>query len=244
MAPPHEIWGEAFARAMVDSDLEAMCADPGEGWRHELARGDPLADWWPAGVVAGLPVVPRSRLSTPPADLRFRAYLGQPIVLYGHHWDLRYGLDALAGPAAEVGQIDEFEWTSLERIARSCVSTRARDGVLEVRMHARRAEIEIPPETSHLRVTLPPGATGAPGETVTWRHHEGAGIADLHETIRLAGASTIELRLVHQAVADGRTACGRRRLWPLVRRGLTEGRDRLGATLARGRARGPRRAGS
>ena len=53
MAPPHEIWGEAFARAMVDSDLEAMCADPGEGWRHELARGDPLADWWPAGVVAG-----------------------------------------------------------------------------------------------------------------------------------------------------------------------------------------------
>ena len=234
VAPPHEIWGEAVARAMLAGGLEAMCADPEEGWLGALAGGDPLADWWPAARVAGgLPVVPRSLLTTAPGDLRLRAYLGQPIVLYGHHWDLSGGLDRLAAAAAEVSAMGEVEWTSLDRIARSCVATRNRDGVFEVRMHARRTEVEVPPGVGTARVVLPPGAETVPGEAVAWRAGERSGGAAPGEAIPLSGAPAVELRLVRQPLPHRRPPPAPRRVWPLVRRSLTEGRDRAGAAVAR-----------
>jgi hypothetical protein len=234
MAPPHEVWGESAASAMLAGGLEAMCADPGEAWLGALAGGDPLADWWPAARVAGgLPVVPRSLLSTPSADLRLRAYLGHPMVLYGHHWDLRGGLDRLEEAAAEVRRIGSYEWTSLERVARSCVETRTCEGVLEVRMHARRAEIEPPPGVGSVRVRLPPGTDGAAGEVVVWRTADRAGTAAVDHPIGLGDASALELRLVRQSPPGRPPSPGRLRLWPVARRSLTEGRDRLGAALGR-----------
>ena len=43
----------------------------------------------------------------------FRAFLGQPLVLYAHHTDLRDGLDLLADRADEVRALGVNSWRSL-----------------------------------------------------------------------------------------------------------------------------------
>ena len=43
-------------------------------------------DW-----VRGFPVIGRHKLAASPADLALTAYLDRPLVVYGHHGDLRHG---------------------------------------------------------------------------------------------------------------------------------------------------------
>ena len=65
----------------------------------------PSADWRAGEFVAGgLPNISRYHLRASTDDLRFRAFLGQPLVLHFHHDDLRAGLEVLTEAAGDIAR--------------------------------------------------------------------------------------------------------------------------------------------
>ncbi|HUN79481.1 MAG TPA: hypothetical protein VMU32_11205 [Solirubrobacteraceae bacterium] len=129
MVPPHEQISEPMARALVACGFAGLCTTrpypwlaktPQAPWLTRPPEAGPLAGWRPADVVAGgLPVLLRADFALHPReDLVLRAFLGQPLILYGHHELLRGGPADLAAAAAEIDGLGEVRWGSLGQIAR------------------------------------------------------------------------------------------------------------------------------
>jgi hypothetical protein len=152
MVPPHERVSEPVARALYACGFQALTTTRPYPWladtpqRSWLARPDavgPLAAWGPVDVVAGgLQVLLRAEFDHPREDLVLRAFLGQPLILYGHHDLLAQGPDALAQAAAEIDRLGDVRWCSLGAIARAhaCArGTRAETGSTHAVVEARQA---------------------------------------------------------------------------------------------------------
>jgi hypothetical protein len=203
----------------------------GKSWLVHPRHADPVAACTPAyPSFGGLPNVLRLDFGHPREELVLRAFLGQPLVIYGHHDDLADGLDVLADVAGQVNQLGDVRWTALDAIVRAGAQTRLEGGTLHVRPLARRVEIEIPAGVSELR--LAPGACAAGARALRWGPR-GMPPAIAAPNVELAalvqGPDTYELELVGappQLSGGGRTG-----LRPLARRIATEGRDRLRAVL-------------
>jgi hypothetical protein len=128
MVPPHERLSEPVARALYACGYQAFTATRPYPWladtlerswlEHPPETG-PLVGWNPFDVVAGsLPVLLRADfLHHPREDLVLRAFLGQPLILYGHHDLLADGPDALARAAAEINRLGEVHWSALGAMA-------------------------------------------------------------------------------------------------------------------------------
>jgi hypothetical protein len=132
MVPPHEQLSEPAARGLLAGGFDAVCVSrpypwvvPGRpGPAAALGAGPPergaLAGWTSRETVAGgLPLMLRTGFNAPREDLVFRAFLGQPLILYGHHDVLKDGLDVLADAASAVDALGEVRWGSLAQIVRS-----------------------------------------------------------------------------------------------------------------------------
>ena len=149
MVPPHERIGEPMARALVACGFQALCTtrpypwavtSPQEPWLTRPADAGPLAAWGPVDVVAGgLPVLLRADLALHPReDLVLRAFLGQPLILYGHHDLLRDGPGALADAAAAIDRLGDVRWSSLAEIARASVPAHSVPNPAKLPMQPRR----------------------------------------------------------------------------------------------------------
>jgi hypothetical protein len=129
MVPPHERLSEPVARALRKCGFEGVCTTRPYPWmadtleRHWLTRppeAGPLAAWGPMDLVAGgLPVLLRAEFDHPRGDLALRAFLNQPLILYGHHDLLAKGPDALEQAAAQINRLGDVRWCSLGTIARA-----------------------------------------------------------------------------------------------------------------------------
>ncbi len=235
MVPPHERVSEPAARALVTCGYEAICTTRPYPWvttREDLpwltrpADAGPLAAWGSVDVVAGgLPLLLRSSLEHSREDLVLRAFLGQPLILYGHHDAFAGGLDVLAEAAADINRLGDVHWQSLAAIVRAGAETRRAGSSLEVRLMSRRARLDVPGGARELSVDLaalaPEGARvrlyngGPPTEIAA------GSPAALHGD----GPRRVELELV---AANDSDAIGSRRprLRPLARRLASEARDR------------------
>jgi hypothetical protein len=233
MAPPHGACSEPALRAMFRLGLEAACISRPHPWRDGLPALTPLAGWHPAEIVGGgLPVLPRCRLDSPREDLVFRALLGQPLILYGHHGDFSEGLDLFAEAAGYVNELGEVRWGPLGEIARRNYTTRQIDEILHVGMYARRIAVQIPDGVRALHVQVPESAGG----TASHRLTHASGAADMTFEAGIGSArlapigehTTIELSLqADRPLEPTELAAPRFRPWPSVRRLAVETRDRL-----------------
>jgi hypothetical protein len=238
MAPPHGACSEPALRAMFRLGMEAACVSRPYPWRDGLAPPTPLAGWRPAEIVAGgLPVLPRYSLGLPRDDLAFRALLGQPLILYGHHGDFAAGLEPLERAAHEINSLGDVEWCRLSTIARGNYAARRTGDVLHVTMFSRRLTVNVPEGVRELRLRIQESFGGAAGHrlahaggTAQLAFAAGTGTA----TLPVAGPSQLELRLEADLALNAAEAARRRlRPWPLMRRLAVEGRDRLQPLLAR-----------
>ncbi len=59
-------------------------------------------------------------------DLVFRAMLGLPLIIYGHHTDFEDGLEPFRKVAARVAALGDVEWTPLAAITRGTSSAGSR----------------------------------------------------------------------------------------------------------------------
>jgi hypothetical protein len=129
MVPPHEALSRAAARGLLLTGYEAVCASRPYPWIAPAPGQSPLlappergalAGWTSPEIVAGgLPLLLRMGFNVPHEELVLRAFLGQPLILYGHHDLLEHGLDVLSGRAAAINSLGEVRWGSLAAVARS-----------------------------------------------------------------------------------------------------------------------------
>ena len=74
-------------------------------------------------MAGGLPVLLRADFALHPReDLVLRAFLGQPLILYGHHELLREGPSALTEAAAAIDRLGDVRWSSLAEIAGASIA--------------------------------------------------------------------------------------------------------------------------
>jgi hypothetical protein len=188
----------------------------------------PLAGWFPADTSSPLPVVERLPLTREPEDLPLRAFLGQPIILYGHHWDLGAEPGLFVDWAEQVSRLDEVSWASVGDISRGLVSWRSDGETLSVRPHTRRVDIQVPSGVSRLRV-----AGGGIGyESAVVRAGSGAAtvvpLLDGGGEVSIPdGTTSLDVQMQSGAALDPEQIGNPRWTpWPITRRFLSEARDR------------------
>jgi hypothetical protein len=239
MVPPHEECSRPVAVALRRCGFEAIAmtrpfpwlAPQPLSWLTRPAAAGPLAGWRPADRAEGLavflrhPFVDRSL-----AELALRAFLGQPLILYGHQADLHDGLGVLRETAADVDRLGPTRWCSLGEIAAGSYESRREGSNLAVRPLARRARLAIPDGIERLLIEPAGFGTGPiPTQLLVDRRP-----TPLEEPVAVTPGAEVELELRGEDEVDVAGAGPpRRRPLALPRRLLSEGRDRLQPLLAR-----------
>jgi hypothetical protein len=239
MVPPHEECSRPVAGALRRCGIEAITmtrpfpwlAPQPLSWLTRPAEAGPLAGWRPADRAEGLAVFLRHPfVGRSPAELALRAFLGQPLILYGHQADLREGLGVLCETAADVNRLGPTRWCSLAEIATGSYESRREGLSLAVRPLARRARVQVPDGVEQLQVEASRFGTGpVPTRLLVDRRS-----APLDEPFAVRPGAKVELELRGEDEVDVATARPpRRRPLALPRRLLSEGRDRLGPLISR-----------
>jgi hypothetical protein len=232
MAAPHGACSEETLRDMARLGFEAACISHGSLHRYNSDKpwatsiGLKMSD-----CVAGLPVIPRFRLSEECQNaILLAAYLDQPIIPVGHHQDVSGGLELLENLAGFINSLGEVRWMDMKGIARSNFKTRMEGSLLHVQSCARVFELTVPPGVTHISIHEL-RMVDAVGEGIRIR---ATGRADqIHsryvgEPIPVQPGATLEITFLLQNQLDPNSVRQPGlRMQSVARRVLTEGRDRL-----------------
>jgi hypothetical protein len=227
MTPPHGLCSASVAEALGAVGFDALCAIHPLPWTEDVPGDRPLAGWEPAEFAAGCAVIPRVPLTTPFDQIALRAFLDQPLILYGHHADLAGGLDLLADTAARINRLGDVRWASLGEIAELNYTSQLQDGILRIRPYAHRLVLDPPEGVRSLLLKRPRSADhGMAG----WSN--GGAVVPFDTPVPRAPGRH-EIRLRPTAWTDAETVPGPPPgLWPVLRRVATETRDRLQPLLS------------
>ncbi len=231
MAPPHGACLERTLGEMARLGFEAAAISRGSIFHfNKQAARLRTVGMKSSDIIRGLPVFPRFRISTAcHNNILIAALLGQPIILVGHHHDLADGLQLLADLARFINSLGPVSWADMKTISRSHYGQKVEGNVLRIRMLTKRIEVCVPEGTNQIRVDRPWQSGGAP-MPLMWKRLDvdtawkpqpnGQPIPVLPgQKIEIVSEPTMPL-------GDVKGPRGLR-LWPLVRRQLTEARDRL-----------------
>jgi hypothetical protein len=120
MVPPHGACASSLMQLMPGAGFEAACIsagslrahNAGQDWTHRLGLS-------PIELVEGCPVMPRWAFDgASDATLLISAFLGQALILRGHHQDLRDGLDLFRDAARRINALGTVRWGKLADLAR------------------------------------------------------------------------------------------------------------------------------
>jgi hypothetical protein len=229
MVPPHGLCSRTMTRALGALGYDALCAIHPYPWTERPPRDHLLAGWAPTAFLAGCAMLPRFPLHCSSAETALRAFLDQPLVLYGHHDDLAGGLEPLVEAARNVNRLGEVQWMSLGDIAASSYDIRVEGATAVIRPWGRRVRVALPAGVTDLVVEAP-AMTGADAALRGWRPAASAMAAPLAfgAAAPVAGGREALVELVSQWEADAWSVRAPAwRPWPGVRRAATETRDRL-----------------
>jgi hypothetical protein len=157
MAPPHGVCSAMSMNAMMDAGFEGVCVSHGSVW-----TGNPNADWtislgaFPATMIDGFPVIPRFGLdSGQENNILLAAYLDQPIVLVGHHWDLAGGVDILSSAATFINSLGRVDWSNMTAIARSNYRYDVQGECMRIQAFSRAITVQTPQNIGKIHVEFP-----------------------------------------------------------------------------------------
>ena len=247
MVPPHGVCSREIAGSLTTTGFDALCisrpfpwlARPPRPWLVHPEGSSSLAGWHPAQVIeGGLPVLLRRGMDDPVDDLALRAFLDQPLIIQGHHADVRGGVERLTEIAAMVNSLGDVQWQSLGDIAASNFTTLHTDDLLHVRMFTRRGELPIPEGVKRLRIEVSTLDVPSRDTIRIATRSAGAGTFGAEQALPAGaseellvpdGTTSVSLRLVASAPASGIATEPPPSLHvrALARRVASEGRDRL-----------------
>ena len=151
VVPPYEACSEASMQAMLEVGFDAVTLTRPCPWvplgpphsPYADASASPLSGWGMSDITStGFPVLIRRQYDEHD-DIVLRAFLGQPIVLYGHVSDLANGLEPLAAAADVVNAVAPAGWGHLADVCSSSFEVRRAGGTLEIRPFARRIRVRV-----------------------------------------------------------------------------------------------------
>ncbi len=250
MTPPHGLCSMSMARALGAVGFDALCAIHSLPWTETPPAGPLLAGWRGGEFVAGCAVVPRIPIESTQADIALRAFIGHPLIVYGHHGDVADGLERLAEMARTINRLGEVRWSSVGEIVNSNMQVRLEGEHLIVRPLARRIRLAIDAGVREITferpddlldaagplagVSVTPVGGGAPRE-------HGTSLLRFGERLLLGDSDTPALEVRLHGVGDVDPECVPEpawRPWPRARRVVAELRDRS-SPRASDRARDP-----
>ncbi len=245
MSAPHSACSEDMMRLMLQLGYEAACIpwdslfhfNPHHRW--SAVTGLDMVDF----QGCGLPVISRIRLRPDwnpqlksyadwKAGILLAAFLSQPVVLICHHWDASGGMQLLAEAADCVNRLGNVVWMNMKGIARSNYMTRSEGKLLRIRMCSRHIAVQIPKDIDQVSVERPWIADHGESESLLCKQ-AGTGALELavgRETtgIPVQPLETIEFSSVpNTTLRHSELRPPPFSLWPLARRLMTEGRDRV-----------------
>ena len=227
IAPPHGVYSPTAARALARLEFRALCISNPYPWLPPDAPRQPLAGWRPAEFLEGLPIIPRHHIAGDPEELVLRAFLRQPLVVYGHHTDAAQGLEVFSDAAHRIDSLGDVSWMDLDAIARINAETFDAGNRTVIRLYSRNATIDLDRPTTvvvEIDDVAPVDVEVAAGGRV----YPGPGPHAI-ESIGPLNVSTRRRDCVDpRQIAPPRTTA-----WPLTRRVLTETRDRLAPLVRR-----------
>ncbi len=240
MVPPHEAWSNFTWDSMLRLGYEGGCLatehlaawNQGNSWPQHWGLG--AVSW----TVGGFPILPRFafRDSVAETGIHLAAFLGQPVILKGHHGDCSNGLNILGQRAAVLNELGA-QWSNLQTISRTNYKTKAAGSMLRVQMCSRQIHIRIPEYVKDISIERP---WLDESEQEPLRCIATSGRISTYFTGRTSGpievvpGATVDVSAVPKEPVDYRNVTGGGiSLWAVVRRVLAEGRDRLLPLLPR-----------
>jgi hypothetical protein len=233
MEAPHAAIAYEMFEHLLALGYEATLATP-----ELLVRHNPHIQW-PATLGAdrtemlggGLPVIPRIRISPEwRNEVLLAAFLRKPIVLVGHHIDAVNDLELLAEFASVVNSLDGVTWASVQEIARSNYKTLRREDALNIKAYSRRFYV-TPAEGVEALFIHRPWLRGEADEMLIVKSGDreifrgvGSGVIG---PIPVSAQGMLEIFSPPANAIDYRTVeAPKASYWPMVRKVLTEMRDR------------------
>jgi hypothetical protein len=239
MAAPHGAFSEFIADLMVRLGYEGACVSVGS-----LLRWNPEKSWpanlgfavaQPLGNLA-LPVFHRVGISE--TDIRLSVFLGHPLIVATHHQDCVSNFARLQFMANIVNSIDSVQWMGIEDISRTNFVSQTQNQKLRIWPYSRRFIVPLSSEITEVQVC---GSPYCDGFTIDLHNpcQDGIETAVNNAPARYRiSNNTMEIffppaNSVEYVQVAGKSAG----MWPIVRRLLTEARDRTQPILSLASAR-------
>lgn len=240
MAAPHGACNYEMAAALLKLDFEAACISRGSMMSCNSGR-----EWSPSVGLnlseflgGGLPLINRFSLNQDcRIDIALASYLGQPIIPVGHHQDVREGYKVLEDLSDFINGLGQAQWLDMRQIARSNYLARTRGEVMRVRTYSRRFRIDVPDGINRIEIECAWPQEDASPETVTIERPgkvETSEVRGSDVEFFVDAPGPIDVNIRHLEWVDFRSVpAPQMAIWPLVRRILAEGRDRVTSKLGR-----------
>ncbi len=228
MAAPHGACSEAMMESLPQCGFESATISHGSLRVHNRGRGWTRAlGYLPAELIRGCPVLPRWRMAANATNtVLLAAYLRQPIILVGHHQDLKKGNELMDHLARFINGLGPVTWGNMNELSRINYFRRAQGEALKIKPLGRKVSVQLPPGVRRLIIENP-----LPRAWESWKVSNGSGPswkARPGETLafsdKAGGPFLVETDsrpVMPQLISLRRSPTA------LVRRLATEARDRL-----------------
>ena len=240
MAPPHGACSEEMLANLPSYGFNAATVD-----HRSLRKYNRDRPWTrslgflPCEYVRGCPIVARWGFTAFTENtILLATYLHQPIVLMGHHMDLREGTDLFVATSSQINKLGPIRWTDMSNICESQYQWSLDGDILRIVPWTNRISISVPQLATAL--VIEDSASGAPRNWTinlgdrTMLHASTGELLILPpkrpSTVSISAAVPPKSppQCTFMQTADA---------WPLMRRILTESRDRFVGTLRINRKR-------
>lgn len=226
IAPPHGGCSESVLEQAPRVAIEALCTSAVPlvrclKWTRLPLDFGLLPAWLGPGYC---PVIRRWDLVYGLTPLRLAAFLGQPLIAYGHHQDCAGGFGQLAEIAHQVNTWSETTWSNVETILRGNYRIKRDAELMHVQMWSRHVHVPVPEGVSHVSVH-----SESVQEPILVASNDGpAQECTPGVPFRVSCPGSLQLRMRSSEAIDPVTVRPPAyRVWPSVRRTLSMGRDRL-----------------
>jgi hypothetical protein len=146
MVPPHGACSDEMLAELPKCGFESACISAGSLRAHNQEKlWTKTLGFSPSEVIQGCPVLPRWGLTGyVKNNLLIAAYLGQPMILRGHHQDLKNGPEVLDEYAKFINSLGEIFWSSMTDLSRMNYLWRTEGTKCRVKPLGRNIVFEVP----------------------------------------------------------------------------------------------------